>query len=236
MDQVIIESMVAKTETALDNLFKEWEYAHKRMGYERFIRDGIVSPKDWYEQSTPKICYLLKEAYTKGEGFNLAKALHDEDPWGMWKKVAVWTEAIFQAFGNCCEYNQESITENSYDNMYRIAVINVKKSNGRHKSDYKDIGDYALADRDFLRKEIEIINPDIIVCGYTSHCLRTILGDNWRNNNTAMTLFGEWDGKLVVDYFHPASHYPSRINYYALMSICQLALKKYNFLRKFGGV
>ena len=32
---------------------------------------------------------------------------------------------------------------------------------------------------------------------------------------------------LVLDYYHPAVHYPNRVNYYALMAICDVARKKY---------
>ena len=211
----------------MESLFQEWEAAHKRKGYKRFIRDGIVSLEDWYRQPTPKICYLLKEAYSDHEGFDLAKLLHKKEPWQMWKKVAVWTEAIFQAFGDGKEYDQERIQANIRRNTNRIAAINVKKSNGQSESDYKELEDCAIEDRDFLRRELDIVNPDIIVCGYTSHCLRVILGDDWKNNKTAMTLFGEWNGKMVIDYYHPASKYPHRVNYYAPMSICRLAREEY---------
>ena len=30
---------------------------------------------------------------------------------------------------------------------------------------------------------------------------------------------------LVIDYYHPAVHYPNRVNYYALMAICDVARK-----------
>ena len=214
----------------MESLFQEWEAAHKRKGYKRFIRDGIVSPEVWYGQPTPKICYLLKEARRDVEGYNLVEDLQASVPWQMRKKVAVWTEAIFQAFGNGKEYDQERIQANIQQNINRIAVINVKKSNGQSKSDYQELEKYAKEDRAFLRRELDIINPDIIVCGYTSHCLRVILGDDWKNNKTDMTLFGEWNGKMVIDYYHPASKYPHRVNYYALMSICRLAIEKYKIL------
>ena len=214
----------------MESLFQEWEAAHKRKGYKRFIRDGIVSPEVWYGQPTPKICYLLKEAYSKDKGYDLAKKLKNDNPWQMWKKVAVWTEAIFQAFGDGKEYDQKRIQANIRQNINRIAVINVKKSNGQSNSDYQELKKYAKEDRAFLRRELDIINPDIIVCGYTSHCLRVILGDDWKNNKTDMTLFGEWNGKMVIDYYHPASKYPHRVNYYALMSICRLAIEKYKIL------
>ena len=144
-----IEAMSANVEKELELLFQEWEEAHKKKGYERFIRDGIVSPKDWYEQSTPKICYLLKEAYSNDKGYDLAKRLKMNAPWQMWKKVAIWTGAIFQAFGDRKEYNQEFIQANVRRNTNRIAVINVKKSNGNSKSTYKEIEKYAFADSFF---------------------------------------------------------------------------------------
>jgi len=222
-----IKTMSDNVEAEMESLFQEWEAAHKRKGYERFIRDGIVSLEDWYGQPTPKICYLLKEAYSNDAGYDLAKKLKNDNPWQMWKKVAVWTEAIFQAFGDGKEYDQERIQANIRRNTNRIAVINVKKSNGQSESDYKELEDCAIEDRDFLCRELDIVNPDIIVCGYTSHCLRAILGNDWKNNKTAMTLFGEWNGKLVIDYYHPASQYPNSVNYYALMSICRLAIEKY---------
>lgn len=233
MDSMDIDTLSSKTTADMNTLFQNWEEVHKKKGYERFIRDGIVSLKDWYEQTTPKICYLLKEAYSDRDGFDLVQTLHDEDPWQMWKKVAVWTEAIFQSFGECSAYDKERVQKNSWKNTDCIAVINIKKSNGQSQSDDKEIVAYAEADQDFLRRELDIINPDIILCGNTSDCLRTILGDRWKDNETKMTLFGQWNGKLVIDYCHPASQYPNRINYYALMSICQIAKRKYGFLQQF---
>jgi hypothetical protein len=105
MDSMDIDTLSAKTTADMNTLFQNWEEVHKKKGYERFIRDSIVSLKDWYEQTTPKICYLLKEAYSDSDGFDLVQALHDRDPWQMWKKVAVWTEAIFQSFGECSAYD-----------------------------------------------------------------------------------------------------------------------------------
>jgi len=233
LNEAELKTLCAESETKLNELFNEWEQAHKRGGYENFIRDGIVSPKNWYKQKTPKICYLLKEGYTNDKGYDLAECLRNNEPWHMWKKVSVWTESIFQAFGMEKEYNQEYIIGNLRKNTDSIAVINIKKSNGKSESDYKEIEDFAVKDRDFLYRELEIINPDIIVCGYTSHCLRAILGEEWKNNETYMNLFGEWNGKLIIDYYHPAGQYPNRVNYYALMSICRVAVKKYDFLKKF---
>ena len=64
----------------------------------------------WEAQHTPRVCYFLKEAYTSNEnGYNLVEDLHDcERPWTMWRKVAIWTQAIYNAFNdNICEYDDE---------------------------------------------------------------------------------------------------------------------------------
>ncbi len=39
----------------------------------------------------------------------LTESLHKADhPWTMWRKIAIWTHAIYQAFsGNFCEYDEE---------------------------------------------------------------------------------------------------------------------------------
>ena len=46
----------------------------------------------------------------------------------------------------------------------RIAVVNVKKSNGENSSNYEDLEKYAIEDRAEIKRELEIIRPDIIVC------------------------------------------------------------------------
>lgn len=101
-------------ETDIKLLMDNWEEKHKNNGYKRFIRDGIVCEEKWEAQHTPRVCYFLKEAYTSNEnGYNLVEDLHDcERPWTMWRKVAIWTQAIHNAFNdNICEYDDEVLQE-----------------------------------------------------------------------------------------------------------------------------
>lgn len=99
-------------------LMDHWKEKHINKGYKRFIRDGIVCEEKWEAQHTPRVCYFLKEAYTSNEnGYNLVKDLHDcEHPWTMWRKVAIWTQAIHNAFdGNICEYDDEVLRSKETD-------------------------------------------------------------------------------------------------------------------------
>ena len=83
----------------------------------------------------------------------------------MWRKIAIWTQAIHNAFSqNMCEYDEEVLRSHEKEIIDRIAVVNVKKSNGENSSNYEDLEKYAIEDRAEIKRELEIIRPDIIVC------------------------------------------------------------------------
>lgn len=218
----------------LDNLFDEWEKRHRVMGHKRFIRDGIVN-EDWWmqEQSVPKICFFLKEARTnQEEGYNLAKDLYAYEPWKLWQRVAVWTQAIQLSFSGERPYDDGKIKMKSHEAVRQTAVVNVKKSNGLAESTEDDLWQYVKDDKDLLKRELELVNPDIIVCGYTFGMLCEVLGDEIEMDGTVDTMYAFWKDKLIIDYYHPACHYPNRVNYYALMSICRFATEEWEERKK----
>lgn len=220
--------MDKKSELAL--LMSEWKIKHQQKGYQRFINDGFVCAEKWEHQKAPRVCFFLKEAYTSNEsGYNLTEELHNaSNPWTMWKKVAIWTQAIHNAFNNESEYNDEILRANEKEVIDCIAVVNIKKSNGQHSSEYSDLKKYVEEDKAEIKKELEIIQPDIIVCGNNISLLKVVLGEELKDNNTWDNMIAMWNDTLVIDYYHPAVHYPNRVNYYALMSICNIAISKYN--------
>ena len=188
------------------------------------------------EARLKEVTETLNESYEKSRGIRdfLAlirnyQGLHDcERPWTMWRKVAIWTQAIYNAFNdNICEYDDEVLRSKEKAIIDRIAVVNVKKSNGGSESEYEDLKKYALEDRLEIKRELEIIQPDIIVCGNNLSLLKLVLGEELQNDDTWDNMLALWKDTLVLDYYHPAVHYPNRVNYYALMAICDVARKKY---------
>ena len=188
------------------------------------------------EARLKEVTETLNESYEKSRGIRdfLAlirnyQGLHDcERPWTMWRKVAIWTQAIYNAFNdNICEYDDEVLRSKEKAIIDRIAVVNVKKSNGGSESEYEDLKKYAIEDRLEIKRELEIIQPDIIVCGNNLSLLKLILGEELQNDDTWDNMLALWKDTLVLDYYHPAVHYPNRVNYYALMAICDVARKKY---------
>ena len=188
------------------------------------------------EARLKEVTETLNESYEKSRGIRdfLAlirnyQGLHDcERPWTMWRKVAIWTQAIYNAFNdNICEYDDEVLRSKEKAIIDRIAVVNVKKSNGGSESEYEDLKKYAIEDRLEIKRELEIIQPDIIVCGNNLSLLKLVLGEELQNDDTWDNMLALWKDTLVLDYYHPAVHYPNRVNYYALMAICDVARKKY---------
>ena len=62
-------------------------------------------------------------------------------------------------------------------------MVNVKKSNGGSESEYEDLKKYALEDRLEIKRELEIIQPDIIVCGNNLSLLKLVLGEELQKCN-----------------------------------------------------
>lgn len=206
----------------LDNLFTEWQAKHELLGYENFIRDGIVNYAAWEEQKTPKVCYFLKEAYVKDKPFHdLSKALSCE-LWGIWKhKIPFWTQGVYDAQVPPKTF-EPKLSENEKRSIIdRIAVVNIKKSNGNTSSDGNDLMKYVREDEELLRRELIIIEPDVIICGYTFHLVKDVL----QGMKILDVGDGKWGNSLVIDYYHPSNWHGAagntEIHYYALREICR---------------
>lgn len=215
--------------TTHEELMTLWRQWHIESGKERFILDGVVSPSTFYNQSEPKICFLLEEGYytpetdyekdpdfknpwnkyiEKVDGhyiYDFRKNLQCETPWYMWNRVAFITATILSELGFKTDIEHA---------LSKIAVINIKKSEGVHKSDlYGDIVNYISDDKELLQKQIEMICPDIFVCGRTFDvCCYSRLLD--KSNMTHICDFPSGSGlykamkcknQIFLDTYHPSA-------------------------------
>jgi hypothetical protein len=153
-------------EAKCDALFERWkkvrpEYENKIEG-KRFSPDGIMNYEAWIN-SVPKILFLLKENHAADgvwepwDGITVANNI-----FGL--NIARWRQILI-------ELNNNPAKELSFSNIELpktiddIAIIEVKKLNeGKGSSNYYDIRNYAIKDKDFMKEQFKLINPDIIVC------------------------------------------------------------------------
>ena len=221
---------LSEQQNRLDQLMAQWKQEHTAKGYQRFIRDGAVCPQSWWSQAAPRVCFFLKEAYTEeASGYDLADGLHKNGPWRMWKKAAIWTQAIQDAFSGAVLYDPNHIREQERALIDSIAIVNVKKSNGTNTSSYNDLEKYAMEDKPALKQQLELLQPQVILCGNTLGLLKLVLDGELKNENTWADKIAFWKNTLVIDYYHPACQYPKAVNYYALSAICSAAINRYGF-------
>lgn len=197
-----------------------------------FIRDGVVCPSIWFSSKIRPL-FLLKEAYGGVNDWDLVEQqlrIGENMSSKMWKRVAHWTHGLFTAtateFEPYSKYKGTTYKDN--EDLKKIAVINIKKSNGKKSSNRDILKEYAEYDRIELLQQLEICDPTIIICGYTGQYLDIFAHEHIRKNQNEnyfyyMTLNNH--DVLIIDYWHPANQYPDLLNYYGLMSIYQLALK-----------
>ncbi len=228
-------------------LFEMWRKRHKANGWTHFIYDGIVSEVDWNRPDNKRICFFLKEAYLKEnekpslKTWNLTDSLAHGLDKRLWKRIALWvygingtTETTIPSYAEA----QALTREQRHTLLSQIAVVNVKKSEGKPGSDENNLLSVACEDKDLLLRELELIQPKIIVCGYTAGLLRFLFGAKTdghtvdRNSGAIsweqLTRNGYfWLGDcLVLDCYHPANHFPAQLNYYTVCCLYQQALKE----------
>lgn len=212
-----------------DELMLLWQRWHTESGKERFILDGIVSPSTFKGQNEPKICFILEEGYYTPETdyekdpdlnnpwnkyiqqvdghyiYDFRKNLQCEAPWYMWNRVAFMTASVLNGLGFPTDVEHA---------LSKIAVINLKKSEGVPQSDlYGDIINYIYNDKELLQKQIEMIDPDMFICGRTFDvCCCAGLFDE--SHMTSICDFSSGSGlykamkygnKIILDTYHPSA-------------------------------
>lgn len=139
---------------------KWWQEHHKE--YPCFNRDGIVSYEDWEEIPAGKrILVVLKE--TNALEGSLAEFLRNggsDTYYRTWNNVARWTRMILDGI-----YLEQIHRETLDRSVKEIAVMNLKKYAGDARAHRGKVRKAALEDKELLRRQIRLIQPDIVLAG-----------------------------------------------------------------------
>lgn len=230
--------MKAPLSRQIDALMVQWNAAHKERGMKCFISDGAVNAAA-YEAAAPRICFFLKEAYSKDSDsdWSLTEWLSGGAMTRMWGTVAEWAYGLSHTTALCIPKKPQLSHEEKTALLRSIAVVNVKKSGGVSSSDYANLLEHAAKDQSFLRRELDILQPEVIVCGNNSSLLRLLYGASLSNGKVSQdgdipyhfmhrNGYAIVEGKIILDFYHPANQYPAIMNYYTICSLYQQALKE----------
>jgi hypothetical protein len=140
-------------------LFAKWR---EERNYTYFLSDGLFCEEEWNQQ-TIKILYVLKEAnWVNGDG-DLCEFLLSEESsnyWRTWDNITRWTKAI--RFGG--EYPQRVTRADKTKCLKTITALNIKKVGGDAEADDAEISQYGESDAKYIKAQIELYQPDIIIC------------------------------------------------------------------------
>lgn len=197
--------------------------------------DGILN-LETYNATFPKILWILKEPnygeqpsselheieyYPDNELLSIYEELkadmidyyQDVTVYSHWKST--FENILYVTFGiinkefiyeNIPNIDSPDATINGNYYLNNVAFINIKKIPGGGKSIDQQISRYYDRHKDFILKQIELINPDIII-----NCSRVdkLLYDNATDINENYDYsFGKFGTKLVINTNHPmASKY-----------------------------
>jgi len=194
-----------------DDFIEDWK--NKRKEYEEngshFCIDGVINDDAW-NKSQSKIMFLLKESYGKFYDIRnneYLSALHmpKDKPQAkiFFQKMRMCTYIIDNRDkiinGNTPPFPDAEELDKLNDS---IAYVNLKKrvEIGRTKSNYYDIRNYVWDDNNFLLKQIDLINPRIIVCSGTFNYCRDYLYGNFKN--TAHKKLYKMENRYFIDFWH----------------------------------
>lgn len=185
-----------------NKLFSEWKKKYKYLS-----PDGIVDFYS-YNNASLKITFILKETNEKEEdgGYDLTEFLRDGAVGGcIWNNVSRFSAGILfkEDFDNVEDLNK-------YDRekyLAPISVINLKKTPGRATSNNSEIDKFAKEDREYIKKQVEIYKPDLIICGGTGDIFIEKILDLDTSSWTYVSDYLSYliyNDKIIVKTFHPA--------------------------------
>lgn len=145
-----------------------------------FNYDGIVDDVKW-EKAPKKILFILKETNSAKQDLREAIQRSSEQKTGWHKgkvlrRVGRWANGLLNYDGDIPSFSDSK--SNQFSAPLDIAYINLKKSCGGARTKEKDFHKHVHKYSNFIKQQIQIISPDIIVmCGTYKYLKKYIFSE-----------------------------------------------------------
>ena len=176
----------------IENLFAEWQamqqkepyeeykdYGEEKIAKDSFTYDGVINLPEYVKQDT-KYLFISKESNIEnneaqppyrsdGDNFWLRDVcLQKEKPSIFSNRLAMFANAIYSL-------DFESVNK-CHDILNKVAFMNLNKRGGLSESRRETIPGYTEKYAGYIKREIDMIEPDIIICCGSG--LKQLLEDN----------------------------------------------------------
>jgi hypothetical protein len=198
-----------------------------------WVKDGAADP-DTFAASDPKVLYILKEVNgrkeKKWEDGDLRQLLKDATRWQTWNNVARWQYGVEHLNEDINWKKVDYISTSSRRSLLKsIAVINLKKEPGSQQSDMNEIKAAAQKDLDFIKEQIDIYKPDIVICGGTGEIVKELrlLGTftKWVKSERDIE-YANMKGMTILNFKHPGIRISKRKLFWDVVHTLREALLK----------
>jgi hypothetical protein len=211
--------LIMKTKTEqLNSLFDEWvekvpEYKNK------FIRDGIIN-EQLYNSASKKILFIAKEPNDpkQEEAWDFREWWNKGLKYAFSYRIAEWSYGLLNNFPEYDEiWNKNNL---AHEAIQYIAFMNIKKSGGTGNSEFNNMIEHIKQNISFIHRQIEIIEPEIIITGTSWNELRDELFPNlgWLKSGYDIDI-SKFKKSKVIDFYHPSSRTPPAASYSLLQNI-----------------
>ena len=174
--------------TSVDQLFSIWQEGHcaekdtsylgKNIPKHVFLPDGVIAA-DQYQAAKQKVLFIAKEA----NWFQADTEVSPDEPVEtmFWHREVAFGKVDKTQFSyrlamlaNAIMSGDFSSVDKNHDVLQSVSVVNLNKRGGYSYCVWDTLNSYVKAYQDFIRRQIEMIQPDLIVCcGYDVKWLLT---------------------------------------------------------------
>ena len=212
---------MSKTRTErLNELFAAWKQRIIEVA-DRMCLDGIVCEES-YENTNPKLLFITKEPnHPEGSGFDFREWWSESVEYAFANRLCEWSYGVQNGFPPLSEFDKDEA--NKLAAIRSISFMNLKKVGGSGSSDLEVIRSTTDRDKDLLRRQIEIIDPDIIVGGIGRDSrLWSLLFPDIILQDCGFDIRVARIGRVrVIDFYHPSYRVARAMSYSLLGRVFQ---------------
>jgi hypothetical protein len=180
-----------------------------------------VSEAD-YLGSDPKIVFILKEVNDPdGGGWDLREFVSEGGRAQTWNNIARWAHGIRNLTSiPDWDFYEEITNEFRIEALKSVCALNLKKSPGTHTADHASLNTVANEDKEYIRRQYSLYDPDLTICGGTGDLFKWIVGHDsqeWRTTKRGVWWYERDVNKYVVSFAHPEARVHSPLLVYGLL-------------------
>jgi hypothetical protein len=178
-----------------------------------FIYDGATDPFRWITSRWRIMC-LLKEAHGGGI-WNHAEEIKNCN--GLLRVGGSANQAVHYRMVEWLYAIESTLEQKSIDvendrsqnypgareTMLRSAWVNIKKADGVPYSNNNNLHQVIKRDAPFLRRQIEMLNPRLILCGKTFDIVKDELFQGCERIPNTEFSYHQDGRRIILDYIHP---------------------------------